>query len=164
KLIHEIPQKTVTLLPYIAFSTFHTLIYIRNELIPTLFPPTANFALARTVSSQIGQFITKYQNEALKVSAYLEIYLIPPYILIMILFGRASIATPFLYAQFVRFRYFFSPMTKEAVLDLRKRGEVWIEKNEKLPAIVRQAYVWVRVYIEKSDVESNMRAQQQQAQ
>ncbi|KAJ1557046.1 hypothetical protein HK096_009395, partial [Nowakowskiella sp. JEL0078] len=35
-------------------------------------------------------------------------------------------------------------MTKEAVLDLRKRGEVWVEKNEKVPLAVRQAYEWRR--------------------
>ncbi|KAI8799711.1 hypothetical protein BJ742DRAFT_781099 [Cladochytrium replicatum] len=161
----------VTLIPFCTFSFFHALTYTREQILPNLFPaPGAatpgTFSFARAVSNRIGQFMTTYQTPALYFVAYTEVYIIFPYVVLSILFGRASILTPLLYGHFLRFRHFFSPMTKEAFRDARTRFDGWILGNASVPAFVKSGYTRVRDLIEKyGNVEGEMmRPQQQQGQ
>ncbi|KAJ3089854.1 hypothetical protein HK102_005311 [Quaeritorhiza haematococci] len=152
----------VTLIPFVTFSLFHSLTYFRQEIIPQFFasPAGTQFSLSRKLSHAIGTFVSSYQQNALYFVAYLEVWLIMPFIIVSIFGGYASIFTPLMYAHFLKFRYFFSPMTKKALGDLRTRADARIGFNERMPDWVRSAYLRIRdTIIRFGDVEGMMRRQ-----
>lgn len=68
--------------------------------------------------------------------------------------GRVSIVSVFLFANFLRFRYFFSPNTKQAFAQMRTTLDSYVEKNAKVPLGVRKVYKIVRDNIVRfADVE-----------
>ncbi|TPX43707.1 hypothetical protein SeMB42_g04626 [Synchytrium endobioticum] len=142
----------VTLIPYSTFSVFHALTFIRTDIIPTLAPTAASTGtapLARRLQQHILQFVQTYQGPALSMVAYSEIWVTFPILILYIFTGRASVLLPLMYANFVRFRYFFSPTTKQAFRDVRVRFDAWIEQNSSVPAIVKTLYVQAREAIIK---------------
>ncbi|KAJ1548958.1 hypothetical protein HK405_012335, partial [Cladochytrium tenue] len=113
----------VALLPYAIFSFFHTLNYLRTDVLQLVFPPGS--ALHATVAGQVSPFLQsvsqQYQMQSLRAVSYLEVWVVQPYLVLAVLTGRVSFATPLLFAMFLRFRYYFSPLTKEAVAALKAR-------------------------------------------
>lgn len=128
---------------------FHALNYIRGEVIPTLFAPVSNYAQARKASRWIGIFVQKNEPLALQFAAYVEVWVIMPWVIVSVFNGNASFLTPLLYGHFLRFRYFFSPVTKRAFRDLRLKGDGLVLDNVRLPMWVKNIYVRIRDALEK---------------
>ncbi|KAI9193478.1 uncharacterized protein BJ171DRAFT_464339 [Polychytrium aggregatum] len=136
---------SVTLLPYATFSLFQFLSYTRQSVLPAIFPPVAGAAsgLTQQVSASIDKFVKANQQPALRAVAFIEVFLILPFLIVSV-FGRyASFTTPILFIQFLRFRYFFSSLTKQAVHELRSRLDVLFGLPA-VPAVVQNGYRTVR--------------------
>jgi hypothetical protein len=135
----------VTLIPYTTFSVFHSLTYIKNDVIPTLAPSTApSSGIARRLQHAIQQFSQTYQTKALEMVAYSEVWLTVPVLILYIFTGRASIFSSFSYVNFLRFRYFFSPTTKKVFRDVGVKFDGWIEQNPSIPLMIKNVYAKIR--------------------
>ncbi|KAJ3284288.1 hypothetical protein HDU76_008320 [Blyttiomyces sp. JEL0837] len=121
----------VVLIPYATFSFFHSINYIRAAILPTLFPPGSplHSTITTRLSPLIESFSQKYQVSALRSISYLEVWFLFPYLVLSIFVGHVSFLTPILYAQFLRFRFYFSPMTKEAFGELKGRLDGLVLRN-----------------------------------
>ncbi|KAJ3409718.1 hypothetical protein HDV05_004292 [Chytridiales sp. JEL 0842] len=141
----------VVLLPFATFSFFHSIHYIRSEVLPTLFPSSSpmHASITLKIAPLLLSFSQKYQALALKMVSYAEVILIFPYLCLSVLFGYVSFFTPVLYAQFLRFRFFFSPMTRQAFGEVKVRMDKWILGNEKVPAAVKSGYLKVVEFLVK---------------
>ncbi|KAJ3403081.1 hypothetical protein HDU80_004488 [Chytriomyces hyalinus] len=115
----------VVLLPYATFSVFHAANYIRTELLPTVIPPTSPlYAISSTRAiPALAYFSQHYQALCLRAVSYLEVFFILPYLVVFVFFGRVSFMTPIVFVQFLRFRFQFSPMTREAFAELKRRAD-----------------------------------------
>ncbi|KAI8342512.1 hypothetical protein BC941DRAFT_413021 [Chlamydoabsidia padenii] len=120
----------VTLIPFVTFSVFHTLGYVRTNIIPTVFPaPPAPRQTSGSSSTpapitwqaktqqKIKTWTDKNYSIAMKFVAKTEVTIIMPR-LILGLF-RLRLVPVVLYAQFLRFRYHLSTYTRQEFGDLR---------------------------------------------
>lgn len=64
----------VTLIPYVAFSTFHAITFIRSEIIPAVSPPSDALSLAKKLSQWAAMFVTEFQAKALRIAAFAEVW------------------------------------------------------------------------------------------
>ncbi|KAI8847971.1 hypothetical protein BC829DRAFT_395136 [Chytridium lagenaria] len=132
----------VVLIPFVTFSLFHSANYARTELLPKLIPSTS--ALHSTLTTRIQPALLKfsqtYQSKGLEAVAYLEVWGLPLYLIFSLLTGGAGFLTPVLYFQFLRFRYFFSALTRRAAGDLRKRMDGYIVDREATPEWIKAVY------------------------
>ena len=141
----------MVLVPYATFSLFHTLNYVRSEILPTVFPPSSSLhaSVTQRLSPLILAFSQNYQAKALRFISYFEVWVILPVLILSIFTGRVSFLTPFLFCHFLRFRFFFSPMTREAFGDLKlKTDSVFLSPNS--PPWLRSFYLkaveWIITY------------------
>ncbi|KAJ3106334.1 hypothetical protein HDU97_006532 [Phlyctochytrium planicorne] len=120
----------VVLIPFVTFSMFHSLNYFRTEVLIRIAPPghSLHAAVTQRIIPNLLRFTQAYQSKALELVAYLEIWLIPVYLLLSALVGGASIVSVILFAQFLRFRYFFSALTRKAVADLKARTDGFVAR------------------------------------
>ncbi|RKO87095.1 hypothetical protein BDK51DRAFT_19053 [Blyttiomyces helicus] len=137
----------VTLIPFTTFSFFHTLNYTRTQLLPALFPPTSPSGHITTrLSPTLQSLVQNYQVPALSRVAFAEVWIIFPILIFSILTGNASIFTPVLYAQFLRFRYFVSPVTQAAFASLAVQCDR-LAANERTPALAKKVYEKIREWV-----------------
>ncbi|KAJ3376407.1 hypothetical protein HDU92_000380 [Lobulomyces angularis] len=154
------PPVFVSLIPYVTFSIFHVITFTRTEIIPTIQPPPFK-PTAKKVISVLTKFTNDFQTKALNLVAYLEVWFIMPYLILTIFIGRTSILTPLLYGHFLRFRHFYSPLTKKSFRDLRIKLD-GVFQNEKIPPFVKNVYTRLQGLITSLNVE-HLQQQQQQA-
>jgi hypothetical protein len=74
-----------------------------------------------------------------------------PYLCLSIFFGKTSILTPLLYANFLRFRHFYSPLTKEAIRELRVKGDSLVE-DARVPDWAKKFWARSRDFLTSLDV------------
>lgn len=147
----------VTLIPYTVFSFFHSLNYIRSEILPTLLPPST-VSLTPRLQDYVLRFVREYQSKALRFVAYAEVWAILPLLTIGIFFGWSSLIAPIIYARFLLFRYHMSALTKAAVADLRTRLDSLAE-HPSLPPTAKRLYEKAREMVIKwGDIEAQARA------
>ncbi|KAJ3015301.1 hypothetical protein HKX48_004673 [Thoreauomyces humboldtii] len=147
-----------TLIPYTVFSLFHFLNYFRSEILPALLPP-AQFPVTLKANDAILRFIKNYQSRALAQVGAAEIWVIFPTLIIGIFMRWSSFMAPILYFRFMSFRYMTSPVTRQAVADLRVRADA-LASNPKLPPIVLKSYQAVRdMIIRFGDIQGQAPAQ-----
>jgi len=79
----------------------------------------------------------------------------------MIFIRRASFIQPFIYIQFLRFRYVSSPLVQREFASLRLTLDSKLLGNDKIPAGVQNAYVKIRDFVIKMGTDPNAAAQQQ---
>ncbi|KAJ3012776.1 UNVERIFIED_CONTAM: WD repeat-containing protein 18 [Siphonaria sp. JEL0065] len=98
---------------------------MRTELLPTVIPTASPlYALSSTrVIPFLTYFSQTYQAKCLRAVSYLEVFFILPYLIVFVFTGRVSFMTPFVFVQFLRFRFQFSPMTREAFAELKRRTD-----------------------------------------
>jgi hypothetical protein len=142
---------SVSLLPYLVFSFFHSLSFIKNEIVTKL--PQKFKQLAPSITS----LVSKYQPKAVALVSKLEPWVIMRkfnhYIVLTVLamtvvaiFWGSSFFLPIIYFQFLSFRYLCSPMTKEAVHQMGAFLDTNIEANTRIPEPVRKGYTTIKVY------------------
>ncbi|KAI8915577.1 hypothetical protein EDD86DRAFT_196362 [Gorgonomyces haynaldii] len=156
-------QLRVTLIPYVVFSVFHALGYVRTELLPKLFPGET-LPQSRLITAQLTKFIQAYQARSVDVVARAELWIILPMTLFGIFWG-SSFFIPFFYFQFLSFRYFLSPVAKQACHEAKATLDKYIGNNPSLPAGIKVFYQKaIQMVIQYGDIEARARQQQQQQQ
>ncbi|KAF9361061.1 hypothetical protein BGX26_006149 [Mortierella sp. AD094] len=134
------------LIPYAVFAFFNALNYTRTNLIPAIFPtPPAGSAEAK--ASQIADISRKIQvwtetNHAAAMAfvAYVEVLGVMGSLVLGAITFQSSFLSPVVYANFLRFRYFFSIHTRTAFAELRVRLDAQVVGNPKLPPKAVKAY------------------------
>eukprot|EP00842_Homolaphlyctis_polyrhiza_P000400 jgi/Hompol1/1360/HPOL_004765-RA len=152
----------VALVPYAVFSLIHTLNFARNELIPNLLG--ANNPSATALSTAIGKLVQSSHTRAIYFVANTEVWVIMPMTIIAIFISRGSFFTPIVFAQFLSFRYAFSPVSKQVFAGLNATLDTNIANNMALPEWLRSGFRKVReLVIQYGDLEARARQQAQSA-
>ncbi|CEG66997.1 hypothetical protein CU097_015251 [Rhizopus azygosporus] len=145
---------SVTLVPFFTFSAFHALGYVRNNIIPNVFPTAArtNGDAPATWQAKAQQGIKtwtdKYYSTAMRFVAHSEVTIIAPR-LILGLF-RLNFVPLFLFAQFLRFRYHLSSYTRQAFTELRVKCDKLLlppNADPRIPPGITNAYNLVKHWI-----------------
>jgi len=149
----------VLLLPYALYSTFHVLEYIISNLVPQFLPNPSESQKA--LITKIRSIINTYQPASTQFVAKLEVVGILPLLLFMVFLRRASFIQPFIYIQFLRFRYISSPAIQREFASLRLTLDSKLLGNDKVPAGVQNVYVKIRDFVIKMGTDPNAAAAQQ---
>jgi len=109
---------SITLLPYMIFSTFHALTFIRTTLMPQFLPSSPPATAGgppqpHPVAKRVQVWVKNNYDTAMKVVAYTELVILARITLGALLFQNSLLA-PLLYAHFLRQRYYQSAFTREA--------------------------------------------------
>ncbi|ORZ09497.1 hypothetical protein BCR42DRAFT_358728 [Absidia repens] len=138
----------VSLIPFVTFSAFHALGYVRTNIIPTVFPTPRQAAGSNTPATwqaktqqSIKSWTEKNYGNAMRLVATAEVTIIMPRLILGLL--RLRIVPVVLFAQFLRFRYHLSAYTRQAFTDLRvnlDRALLPPTANPRIPAVVSRLY------------------------
>jgi len=151
----------VTLIPFATFSTFHTLGYLRTNIIPTFSPinsgpPAANAASSATpaptgFSAQISHFIKQWTDQnygqAMQFVSYVEVVGVMGRLLLGAITFQTSFLAPLIYAHFLRLRYFMSSYTRAAFLEVSARLDKVLlppTADARIPPVVGKAYTIIK--------------------
>ncbi|KAI9313685.1 hypothetical protein BX666DRAFT_1972548 [Dichotomocladium elegans] len=122
---------TVTLLPFLVFSTFHVLAYIPSALAPMLFPEetednvNSDSATVQHVCRQIKQITDEHHELAMQVAAYIEVVGVMGQLILGVISFQTSFLALIVFAHFLRLRYFSSPYTRQALWDTTEQLDRW---------------------------------------
>ncbi|EOQ99641.1 hypothetical protein E3P88_01261 [Wallemia ichthyophaga] len=117
----------LTLIPYATFSLFHILSFLKNTVIPLIFPPPPQSNATSTdgstppsssgagpsIQKSIGSFVKSNYARAMKFVSYSEMIVFLRLFFGALIFNNA-LSMPMFYALFLRSRYVFSPYTRNA--------------------------------------------------
>ncbi|KAI8605639.1 hypothetical protein EDD21DRAFT_363107 [Dissophora ornata] len=138
------------LLPYAIFAFFNALNYMRSNLLPVIFPtPAAGTADAKAshasnISRKIQVWTEKNHSNAMALVAYIEVVGVMGSLILGAITFQSSFFSPIVYANFLRFRYFFSVHTRAAFSVIRARTDALVVGNPKVPPKAVQAYEILR--------------------
>ncbi|KAL0094004.1 hypothetical protein F4703DRAFT_1833332 [Phycomyces blakesleeanus] len=138
---------SVSLVPYVSFSTFHALGYVRTSIIPTIFPVPAGSTTSWQPKTQlqIKTWTDKNYGPGMRFVAQIEVVGIMGR-LILGLF-KLRVMSVFVFAQFLRFRFHLSSYTRQAFTELRTRLDSLIlppTADPRIPAVVPKAYLTIK--------------------
>ncbi|OZJ04835.1 hypothetical protein BZG36_02324 [Bifiguratus adelaidae] len=146
-------------IPFLVFSLFHCLGYIRTVVFPTFFPnnPSANGSaqasgqaspaqnVTAKLSQQMKNFTDKNYGPAMQFVSYIEVVGIMGRLILGALTFRSSLMAPVVFAHFLRFRYFLSTYTRAAFHDVATRlDRVMLPPTAKVPPVVGQVYSTIK--------------------
>ncbi|ORY94852.1 hypothetical protein BCR43DRAFT_494697 [Syncephalastrum racemosum] len=141
---------TVTLIPYATFSLFHSLNYIRSNIIPTVFPAAQGAAGASSWQAKTQQRLKAWQDSnyepAMRFVAQIEVIGIMGRLLLGIF--QFQVMSILLYAQFLRFRYHMSSYTRQAFTHLRVTFDR-LTSDPRVPPAVGRAYITIKDMIQR---------------
>src|ERR1700760_4530478 len=88
-------QVPLALFPFTVYSVFHVATYVRGNVLPTIYPPTATASDARprptgALADAIGNFIRDYYDASMTLVALLEIALWFRLLFSAVIFTRGS--------------------------------------------------------------------------
>ncbi|KAF9115178.1 hypothetical protein BGX27_008656 [Mortierella sp. AM989] len=136
------------LIPYVVFAFFNALNYTRTNLLPAIFPSAgttdAKASQVAGISRQIRVWTEKNHAPAMALVAYVEIVGVMGSLILGAITFQSSFLSPIVYANFLRFRYFFSIHTRAAFAQLRVRADAHVIGNPKLPPKAIKAYEILR--------------------
>jgi len=119
----------LSIFPFAVFSLFHTLTFIRTNIIPKFVPPPpptqagqprAPPALMENVSRRIQIWVKSNYDPAMNIVAYAELFLLGR-LVAGALTWQSSLLAPIFLAHFIRLRYQISPFTREAIHNITSR-------------------------------------------
>ncbi|KAG0368358.1 hypothetical protein BC939DRAFT_444487 [Gamsiella multidivaricata] len=135
------------LIPYVIFAFFNALNYTRTNLIPAIYPGSSvdlKASQAAGISRKIQVWTEKNHSSAMVLVAYVEIIGVMGSSILGAITFQSSFLAPIVYANFLRFRYFFSLHTRAAFAVLRGRVDAHVIGNPKLPPKAIKAYEFMR--------------------
>ncbi|KAG0034566.1 hypothetical protein BGZ81_004110 [Podila clonocystis] len=141
------------LIPYVIFAFFNSLNYTRTNIIPTFFPapPTgttdATYAQVAAISRKIQVWTETNHAKAMAFVSYVEVIGVMGSLVLGAITFQSSFLSPIVYANFLRFRYFFSLHTRTAFALIRARLDALITPpggNPKIPPVVAQVYTMAK--------------------
>lgn len=123
----------ITIIPFATFSLFHTLTFLRTNIIPKLVPappaqsgtpgqPRPPPAALDNVSRSIQMWVKGNYDGAMRFVAYAELAIFARVVVTALTF-RSSLIAPIFLAHFIRLRYHASPFTRQAVGTVSSRIE-----------------------------------------
>ncbi|KAF9351535.1 hypothetical protein BGX34_000505 [Mortierella sp. NVP85] len=144
------------LIPYAVFAFFNSLNYIRTNLLPALFPePPAGTTDA--IYNKVNAFSRNLQvwtqvnhAGAMAFVAYIEVVGVMGSLIFGAITFQSSLLSPIVYANFLRFRYYFSLHTRTAFALIRARLDnlfVPAAGNPQIPPAVARGYTMARDFI-----------------
>ncbi|SPC64854.1 related to POM33 - transmembrane nucleoporin involved in nuclear pore complex distribution [Ustilago sp. UG-2017b] len=146
----------ITLIPFVTFSLFHVLTFLRTTLVPIVFPsaspaPGTNQAAGGGATAsqpsgppaKVAKFIQAWvkanYDPAMRFVAYAEVA-----IFARVLFGaflfRNSLMAPLFYAHFLRLRFYMSSFTRAAFQHVKTILDGYTQ-HQSCPPVVRKAYL-----------------------
>ncbi|KAF9960422.1 hypothetical protein BGZ65_012327 [Modicella reniformis] len=138
------------LIPYATFAFFNALNYTRTNIIPAVYPISPAGA-ADPKATQAASILRKIQvwteathTRAMVFVAYVEVIGVMGSLLLGAITFQSSFLSPIVYANFLRFRYFFSTHTRTAFAHIRAHLDTNIVGNPKIPPSGVRAYEIVR--------------------
>ena len=146
----------ITLVPFVTFSLFHVLTFLRTTVIPIVFPsaspaPGANQAAAggapaaqpAAPPAKIAKFIQGWvkanYDPAMRFVAYAEVAIFARVLFGALLF-RNSLMAPLFYAHFLRLRFYMSSFTRAAFQHVKSILDGYTQ-HQSCPPVVRKAYL-----------------------
>lgn len=106
----------LSLIPFMIFSLFHFLTYLRSNVMPTLNPnalkPDEN-CIEASICRYIHHLIKQYYESAMKLVSKVEVILIGTRVLVGAFMFQNSFTVLIFYAFFIRYRYFTSAFTRQ---------------------------------------------------
>ncbi|KAN0062977.1 Transmembrane nucleoporin [Thecaphora frezii] len=143
----------VTLIPYVTFSLFHVLTFVRTTVIPMAFPtpaPPAGGAAGAAAQPQVApakaaKFIQGWvkanYDPAMRFVAYAEVAIFARVLFGALLF-RNSLLAPLFYAHFLRLRFYMSSFTRAAFQHVKTVLDGYTQ-HQSCPPVVRTAYLTI---------------------
>ncbi|KAF2668537.1 hypothetical protein BT63DRAFT_425848 [Microthyrium microscopicum] len=141
-------QIPLALLPFVVYSVFHVLTYIRGNILPTLTPPTAPSPAGQRprpsgpVADGIGKFIKDYYDLSMSLVAGLEIALWVRVFVSALLFQKGSWILLAIYSVFLRARYSQSTFVQNTFATIGARADGVLANQSTDPTVRR---VWDQV-------------------
>lgn len=134
-----------TLPPFMIFSLFHVLTYMRSFLLPALGYPASS-----SISAQLHTFVTTYNARMMSLAATTEALLLVRLALMAVTFRKGNIAPFLIYFLFMKLRYDCSIYTRTAV----RTWEVRIDNivgHPQVPGFFKNGWLQfkeiIRVYV-----------------
>jgi hypothetical protein len=147
------PPIALTLLPFATFSAFHTLGYLRTNIIPTFFPnPTPNATgpapgFPTTLSAMIKSWTDANYGPAMQFVSYVEVVGIMSWLILGALTFQTSPFAFLVFGHFLRFRFFMSSYTRAAFHSVAERLDYLLlppTADPRVPYAVGKAYEILR--------------------
>lgn len=140
----------ITLIPFVTFSLFHVLTFIRTTVLPILLPPstpapaaTSGAGGAPAQPGKLSKFIQSWvkanYDPAMRFVAYAEVAIFARVLFGALLF-RNSLMAPLFYAHFLRLRFYMSSFTRAAFQRVKGVMDGWVS-HQSCPPVVRKAYL-----------------------
>lgn len=144
---------TCTLIPFVVFSLFHVLTFVRSTAIPLAFPAPSGAgaqgvpAGAKRVSSLIQGWVKANYDPAMRVVAYAEIVIFSR-LLLGVVARRNSIAATITYLHFLRLRFHLSAFSRLAILHVSDFVDQRTQ-DPRCPQPIRQGFLSLRGLVAK---------------
>ncbi|KZT52972.1 hypothetical protein CALCODRAFT_501645 [Calocera cornea HHB12733] len=142
-----------SLIPFATFSAFHTLTFVRTNIIPKILPsrpaPAAQPGQPTSRPEQhpyakaIGTWVRNNYESAMQIVAFAELVIFA-WVCVGALLRRNSLLTPVIYAHFLRQRFMFSSFTRQAVNAFTTAADARINATGS-PAWLQQGWAGVKV-------------------
>lgn len=146
----------ITLIPFVTFSLFHVLTFLRTTVIPIIFPsaspsPGANQAAAggapaaqptappAKIAKLVHGWVKANYEPAMRFVAYAEVAIFARVLFGALLF-RNSLMAPLFYAHFLRLRFYMSTFTRTAFQHVKSILDGYTQ-HQSCPPVVRKAYL-----------------------
>lgn len=149
------PQYPLAMLPFSVYSIFHVATYTRQNVLPTITPPTQINApagspagakptyQASALSDAIGKFVKEYYDLSMGLVAILEILIWGRLLLSAIIFTKGSWILFAIYTAFLRARYAQSAFVRGQFKSLGARVDALVG-GQSIPPVARQIWEGVK--------------------
>lgn len=140
------------LFPFMIFSLFHVLTFVRTGLMSQFLPPgppatPGGPPTPHPIAKRLQVWTKANFEPAMRVVAYIELVVFARVFLGAITF-QSSIIAPIVYAHFLRQRYYHSSFTREAISATNTRINELVHK-EGISPVVAQVWDKIRSFIAK---------------
>ncbi|SCU99949.1 LANO_0F04478g1_1 [Lachancea nothofagi CBS 11611] len=130
------PRLTVTMVPYVVFSFFHFLTYLKSVILPQVFEIGPDSRL----STIIDRFIRENNDRSMVWSSFSELVCVIVVLVRALLWYPRSWIVAVVYCLFIKIRYETSPYTRSGI----KRWEVRLDglmSHPGVPVALKNGYV-----------------------
>lgn len=130
----------ITLVPYVVFSLFHVLTFIRTTLIPLAFPaPAGTNTVPKQLGTKIQTWVKANYDPAMRIVAYAELVIFLR-VLVGAVFLRNSFLTPIFFVHFLRLRFYLSSFSRLAILHVTDILDTKTQ-DPRCPPVIRKTFL-----------------------
>jgi len=144
----------VAMFPFALYSVFHFIGYFRSTILLTLYPnvkqelesKTQTPSLPTRLHFTLGKFAEKYSVKTIQLASFLEVSLVPIYLLLRVTTRFRSIFSLFFYGQFLRQRASQSAQTRASFNQLAAILDRYILQSA-VPTQVQNIYIRIKAFM-----------------